>query len=69
MGTGWARYKETHLMRRDAVLQLALAKHGGTYAAINGAFLKRARAREERRRRRRGPTSTAPRPPSTTHAD
>ena len=54
MGTGWARYKETHLMRRDAVLQLALAKHGGTYAAINGAFLKRARAREERRRRRRG---------------
>jgi len=41
-GVGCMRYKETHLMRRDAVLQLALAKHGDSFAAINAAFVKRA---------------------------
>jgi hypothetical protein len=51
-GAGWMRFKETHLMRRDTVLQLALAKHGGTYAAINGAFLKRAGAKERRKKGR-----------------
>lgn len=48
-GTGFMRYKETHLMRRDTVLELALAKHGGTYAAINSAFLKRVEAKEMRK--------------------
>jgi hypothetical protein len=40
-GVGWMRYKEVHLMRRDTVLQLALAKHGDSFAGINAAFIKR----------------------------
>jgi hypothetical protein len=42
---------EVHLMRRAAALQLALDKHGGTCAGINGVFLKRRSARDRRRRR------------------
>ena len=40
-GTGWMRYKETHLMKRKIVLQIALAKHGGSFDAINAAFVAR----------------------------
>ena len=54
-GSGWRRRKEVHLMRRDTVLQLALDKHGGTYRAINDAFLKRAEARRLRNKRKRPP--------------
>ena len=45
-------YKQVHLMLRSAVLQLALAKHGGTVAAINAAFLAR-RERNSKREKRR----------------
>ena len=40
-GVGRMRYKETHLMHRQALLKMALAKHGGTVARINAVFLKR----------------------------
>ena len=49
-GTGRRRRYETHLMRRDVVLKLALGKHGGTYAGINAVFLKRADAKSKRKR-------------------
>jgi hypothetical protein len=45
----WPRRRETHYMRRDELLRLALAKHGGTCDGINAVFLKR-----QGRRRRRG---------------
>ena len=48
-GVGCMRYKETHLMRRDTVLQLALAKHGDSFAAINAAFVKRAAKRKAKK--------------------
>jgi hypothetical protein len=47
--TGWRRRYETHLMRRDVVLKLALEKHNGTYAGINSVFLKRAEATKRRK--------------------
>ena len=50
---GWIRYKnkrkKTYLMRRDTVLQLALAKHGDSFAAINAAFVNRAAKLKKRR--------------------
>ena len=52
-GTGWYRRHETHLMRRDTLLQIALDKHGGTYKAINDVFLKRAEAKNMRKKRNR----------------
>jgi hypothetical protein len=42
---------EVHLMYRPGVLQLALAKHGGSFAAINAAFL----ARKSRNAKRKKP--------------
>ena len=44
------RYSETHLMSRMTVLEIALAKHGGTFSAINDVFLKR-HARKKAARR------------------
>ena len=37
----WGRSYEVHLMFRIDVLKLALSTHGGTFAAINAAFLAR----------------------------
>ena len=51
MGNTWGRYHEVHLMYRADVLQLALAKHGGSFAAINAAFL----ARKSRNAKRKKP--------------
>jgi len=51
-GTGFMSYKQTHLMYRTAVLELALAKHGGTFEGINAVFLlwmKRRKSRAEKR--------------------
>jgi hypothetical protein len=47
----YGRDHEVHLMRRSEVLQLALAKHGGTIAAINDAFI----ARKKRNAKRKKP--------------
>ena len=47
-GTCYMRCKETHLMYRTAVLELALAKHGGTFEGINAVFLLRRKRRESR---------------------
>ena len=38
---GASRYKETHLMWRKTVLELALTKHCGTFNGVNSVFLKR----------------------------
>lgn len=48
-GKGYMSYKEVHLMRRDTILGLALAKHGNSFAAINRAFQKRLEKRKKRR--------------------
>ena len=48
--SGWKRRHETHLMRRDSVLELALAKHGGTHAGINAVFWKRKEAKKKRKK-------------------
>ena len=53
-GTGFMRFKETHLMFRQAVLELGLAKHGGTFESINAVFL----LRKQRRERRNRPAAT-----------
>jgi hypothetical protein len=45
---GFMSYKQVHLMNRQDVLQLALAKHG-TFEAINATFL----SRKEKRGRRK----------------
>jgi hypothetical protein len=49
-----ARYGayDVHLMQRADVLALALAKHGGTLAGVNAAFLARREARDARRKRK-----------------
>ena len=44
------RYKEVHLMSRKTALEIALAKHGGTFSGINDVFLRR-RARKKAARR------------------
>jgi hypothetical protein len=49
-GSGWKKRYETHLMRRDTLLQLALAKHGGTYKGINAVFLKKKEAKKKRKK-------------------
>lgn len=51
-GVGWMKCRETHLMRCDTILQLALDKHGGTFKSINDAFLKRAEAKRMRKKNR-----------------
>ena len=48
-GKGYMSYKEVHLMRRDNILELALAKHGDSFAAIKQAFRKRLEKRKKRR--------------------
>jgi hypothetical protein len=45
------RYKQVHLIPRSVVLHLALAKHRGTVAAINAAFLARKERNSKRKRR------------------
>jgi hypothetical protein len=52
-GTGCMRYKQTHLMHRHTVLQLALTKHGGSMSKINTVFLKKADAKMERGKKRK----------------
>ncbi len=47
----WGRSYEVHLMYRNDVLKLPLAKNGGTFAAINAAFL----ARKSRNAKRKKP--------------
>ncbi len=47
-GAGYMRYKETHLMWRNEVLNIALAKHGGTFGSINAIFLKRLMRKQKR---------------------
>lgn len=47
----WGRSYEVHLMYRAGVLQVALSKHGGTFASINAAFL----ARKSRNAKRKKP--------------
>lgn len=42
-------YRETHLMYRTTVLQLAFKKHGDSFRALNDAFLKRQEAKRKRR--------------------
>jgi hypothetical protein len=49
--SAWGRSYEVHLMFRADVLKLAMAKHGGTFAAINAAFL----ARKSRNAKRKKP--------------
>jgi hypothetical protein len=46
----WGRRYEVHLMFRADVLKLALSTHGGTFAAINAAFLAR-KSRNAKRKR------------------
>jgi hypothetical protein len=55
-GTGRSRYKETHLMHRQTLLQLALSKYGGTISKINAVFLKKnaaAAVRKEKKEKNR----------------
>jgi hypothetical protein len=37
-------------MSRETLLQLALAKHGGSYKGINAVFLKKKEARKKRKK-------------------
>jgi len=48
-GSGYMSFKETHLMHRSAVLELALAKHAGSFDTINTVFLRRKKQRESRK--------------------
>ena len=52
-GTGRSRYKETHLMHRQTLLQLALSKHGGNFCKINAVFLKKNAAAAVRKEKNR----------------
>ena len=47
-GVGWMKYKQTHLMHRKTLLEMALAKYGGKLDGINAVFLRKAKARAQR---------------------
>jgi len=49
-GVGWMKYKQTHLMHRKTLLDMALAKYGGRLDGINAVFLKKAKTRAQRTR-------------------